>query len=163
MLLSTRNIYFHYIYFVPQPRLPFACLFANREMYTVFVCITLSFSENRVLFLSSHSSWLCHVLSFMCDWYELNPAPLNSLNLAAGSLSALFLTFFATWPFYFLSISVLSLKAMSQKATICLCLTIGSLTSLALPARLNTVHSFLFCSHLCSPYYLITLTGMPGE
>lgn len=38
-----------------------------------------------------------------------------------------------------------------KKRTICLCLclTLGSLTCLALPAWLNTVPSFLFCSHLC--------------
>lgn len=43
------------------------------------------------------------------------------------------------------------IRALSHKGTICLCLslTLGSFTCLALPAWLNTVPSFLFCSHLC--------------
>lgn len=50
-------------------------------------------------------------------------------------------------------ISLLALiNTLSQKRNnlgLCSCLTLGSLTCLALPAWLNTIPSFLFCSHLC--------------
>lgn len=90
------------------------------------------------------------------------PASLDSLNSTAGWLlcisPALTYISFATsghsrrfdFRCSLISFPIL-IKAPSQKGTICLCLclTLGSVTCLALPAWLNTVPSFLFCSHLC--------------